>query len=99
MSMRAASARPARRTGRSHLSVLFDRDRAGRAMRLRRLVRTHAYAPLKALATPMEVNGYLRHSEEPKINIGCGRNLLAGWLNTDLFPYPGAVRLNACAPW
>lgn len=29
---------------------------------------------------------YLRQSKEPKLHIGCGGNVLPGWLNADYFP-------------
>ena len=30
-----------------------------------------------------EIESYLKQSDEPKLQIGCGKNLLNGWLNTD----------------
>lgn len=35
-----------------------------------------------------------------KLNVGCGRNIVAGWLNLDSYPLPGVdilADLNACA--
>ncbi len=32
------------------------------------------------------IRTYLKNSENPKLNIGSGRNVLQGWLNTDRYP-------------
>ena len=43
---------------------------------------------------------YLAEAVEPKLHIGCGRHLLAGWLNSDLHRYSGNVlRLDAARPF
>jgi len=41
------------------------------------------------------VSDYLRSSAVPKLQIGAGKNLLPGWLNTDYDPLPGAAYLDA----
>lgn len=43
-----------------------------------------------------QVAAYLAHAQEPRLHIGCGGNILPGWLNTDQFaPGPDVVHLNA----
>ena len=42
---------------------------------------------------------YLRETDEPKLNLGCGPNQLDGWLNTDRQPLPGSCYLNASRPF
>ncbi len=51
------------------------------ARRLRRRIR-HPFEPSdRAIAAR-----YFAESNAPKLNIGCGGNVLAGWLNTDIYP-------------
>lgn len=40
------------------------------------------------------IAAYLSKSDSPRLNIGCGSNLLSGWLNTDIDPRGGAIYLN-----
>lgn len=43
---------------------------------------------------------YLAAASEPKLHIGCGDNLLDGWLNSDLHPRSkGILRLDATRPF
>lgn len=48
---------------------------------------------------PGRIRQYLASSQIRKLQIGCGANLLPGWLNTTLYPFtPGAVFMDACQP-
>jgi predicted SAM-dependent methyltransferase len=38
---------------------------------------------------------YLATARSPRLQIGCGRNPRPGWLNTDLYPPAGGMRLDA----
>ena len=42
--------------------------------------------PLDNESTNESIAKYLRQAATRKLHIGCGSNLLPGWLNTDLFP-------------
>lgn len=43
------------------------------------------------LLRPGRIRRYLASTREPGLHLGCGGNLLSGWLNTDLQPERGAV--------
>ena len=46
------------------------------------------------------INNYLQDHTTTKLHIGCGQNLLEGWLNTDLAPIHSSVLvLNATEPF
>jgi len=65
----------------------------------RKQVRILLYSRLKAVLAPAEIKAYFRATPEPKVNIGCGKNLVPGWLNTDLYPHFGATRMDAAKGW
>ena len=37
------------------------------------------------------IKKYLQQTEVPRLNIGCGSNVLKGWLNTDIYPVPSPI--------
>ncbi|MBI3876816.1 MAG: methyltransferase domain-containing protein [Verrucomicrobia bacterium] len=45
------------------------------------------------------IESYCAAHSVPKLQIGCGKNSLPGWLNTDLSPRPGQVYLDATRPF
>lgn len=49
---------------------------------------------------PRKIGNYLATSAVAKLQIGSGHNLLAGWLNTTLYPFePGTVFMDASHPF
>lgn len=49
---------------------------------------------------PRKIGHYLTTARVAKLQIGSGHNLLAGWLNTTLYPFePGTVFLDASRPF
>ncbi len=48
-----------------------------------------------AATNPVVIRRYLESNPIRRLHIGCGENLLPGWLNTDLFPVKGALFLDA----
>ncbi|MGB0722554.1 MAG: class I SAM-dependent methyltransferase [Gammaproteobacteria bacterium] len=54
---------------------------------------------MKALTARHEIRSYLRSTTRVRVNVGCGANVLDGWLNTDLYPRPGIVQMDAARPW
>jgi predicted SAM-dependent methyltransferase len=59
----------------------------------------NVYSQLKMFTASREIRHYLKSTPEPKVNIGCGKNLIRGWLNADLYPQFGCTYLNAAAAW
>ena len=57
------------------------------------------YAPYRQLRSPMDRRAYFKATTERRVNIGSGRNILAGWLNLDIKPRPGGVWLDCARPW
>jgi len=47
------------------------------------------------VTNPVVIRRYLESHPIRRLHIGCGENLLPGWLNTDLFPVKGALFLDA----
>jgi predicted SAM-dependent methyltransferase len=49
---------------------------------------------------PQKIANYIQAHEVRKLQLGCGPNVLAGWLNTTLQPiHAGAIHLNALKPF
>jgi predicted SAM-dependent methyltransferase len=45
------------------------------------------------------ISNYLKNNENPKLQIGCGFNVIPGWLNTDLAYSDKVAFLDACKPY
>jgi predicted SAM-dependent methyltransferase len=54
---------------------------------------------LKRYRAPRDVHAYFTTHSVRKLNVGCGSNIVSGWLNTDAEPQPGAVYLNGSKHW
>ena len=49
---------------------------------------------------PRQIGAYIKRSEDRKLQIGTGSNVLDGWLNSTLYPFvPGTVFLDASQPF
>lgn len=62
-------------------------------------VRKNVYSPARKLTSKREVSRYLSSTPEPKLNLGCGKNILPHWLNVDLHPHFGATQMDAASTW
>jgi len=68
-------------------------------MSLRKSLVLYPFAAMKRLVARREINAYLKNTSSPKLNIGAQTNIIPGWLNVDLFPFPGATYADATRPW
>lgn len=59
----------------------------------------HYIAAYGNIPDSISVNDYMSSSQIKSIQIGCGYNLLPGWLNTDVEPDYGVTFLDAMKPW
>ncbi len=50
---------------------------------------------LRILTRPRNVRRYLTRHPEPKLHLGCGRQIVAGWLNADKFSPAADIYLDA----
>jgi predicted SAM-dependent methyltransferase len=54
----------------------------------------------RRLAYRNQISAYLRASEQPRLNLGCGQNILPGWMNVDLEGgRHGSIFMDATRPW
>jgi SAM-dependent methyltransferase len=52
------------------------------------------------MACTAQIAGYLRETKQPRLNVGCGQNVLDGWLNVDLEGgRHGTVFMDASRRW
>lgn len=65
----------------------------------KKAVRKTVFSAAKAVMSGSEIRNYFATAAEPRLNIGCGKNILDGWLNTDIYPHFGATRMNAARRW
>jgi SAM-dependent methyltransferase len=54
---------------------------------------------LKRYRAPNDIRKYMASNSERKLNIGCGGNIVPGWLNMDSAPKPGAIYVDARGDW
>lgn len=64
----------------------------------------NAYRRIRAAAAARRarrmIDAYLAVATEPKLQLGCGSNVLTGWLNTDRFAQPaGVAHLDVTRPF
>jgi len=68
-------------------------------MAWKKAVRIHILSKFKALTAGHEIQRYLASHAHPRINVGCGSNLIKDWLNVDLYPHFGATRVDGASAW
>lgn len=53
----------------------------------------------KRMSARNEIRRYLKSHRNRMLNVGAQTNAVKGWLNVDLFPFPGTTFMNATRPW
>lgn len=81
-----------------------DKGRAGgrgavATSSVRRFAKTIAVPLGKRLTARVEIARYLKTPGEKRLNLGCGANIVEGWLNVDLTPRPRATFLDGRGRW
>lgn len=66
---------------------------------LKRWLFEEGYSRYRRLSAPVGRADLVKADAAPGLNIGCGRNVLPGWLNVDLHPRPGAYWMDVTRPW
>ncbi len=61
-------------------------------------VRDNVFSIGKRVLGRAEIARYFATESDRRLNIGCGGNRIAGWLNVDRFPPPGATFVDAARP-
>ncbi len=51
-------------------------------------------ALLKQILAPSQIRRYLANHPQKKLKFGSSKNILKGWLNTEILPFPGTVYLD-----
>jgi predicted SAM-dependent methyltransferase len=59
----------------------------------------YPFAAGKRLTAQREIAAYLTNTPSKKLNVGAQTNILPGWLNVDLLPFPGATYMDATRDW
>lgn len=78
----------------------FQRSREKTEGYLRLDARLHVAPDMQHHAQSQPWGAYLKSGSDFKgLQLGCGENLLEGWLNTDFHPQAGAFKLDATAPF
>jgi predicted SAM-dependent methyltransferase len=68
-------------------------------MSIKKNVGLFAIGVAKKLSSRRDIANYLQRNRSPKINIGSQTNYIDGWLNVDIFPFPGHVYMDVSKPW
>lgn len=58
-----------------------------------------AYAPAAHMPVPVPISGFLASPDRKRLHLGCGLNLINGWLNTDVNPDYGVTFLDVSQPF
>lgn len=78
-----------------HATILRHFDEAKQKLEHYEYVRKMLCNEISHADTACSITEYLKHDGLHKMQIGCGNNLVDGWLNTDLQPTYGATFLDA----
>jgi predicted SAM-dependent methyltransferase len=74
-------------------------DPQGATMTIRKMIALYPFQAVKRLSAGWEAKAYLKTAASKKLNIGAQTNILPGWLNVDLLPFPGATFMDATRRW
>lgn len=66
---------------------------------MRKKLALYCLQAVKRLSAGREIARYLGTTEDRKLNIGAQTNVLPGWLNVDLLPFPGVTYMDATKRW
>jgi predicted SAM-dependent methyltransferase len=66
---------------------------------LKKTIVLYSMSMVKKFTASWEIDAYLSLLGQKKINVGAQTNIIPGWLNVDVLPFPGATYMNATKHW
>ncbi|MGE0231389.1 MAG: methyltransferase domain-containing protein [Flavobacteriaceae bacterium] len=64
-----------------------------------RKIALYPFRTFKRLSARREIGRYLESAAAKRLNVGAQTNVISGWMNVDLLPFPGVTFMDATKRW